>query len=224
MTRLAVGLAVLVFALGAALWWFGLGSARAPQAAGGVELSPPKVMTSGGIGLRYSESEYAIATSPAHITVSSFIPPCDEGFDYCIYDKGSAYGGTTFESAGLRVKERKDLTTESSCLKSPPTGYADLAPTLRYAGDGFTTTVFYPLEGAATGHSSKAALYRLSFEKTCYEFETRVGRSNVDNYEKGTVKAFTEGEMQNAFAGLREILEASSIGANKRIIFPTVRY
>ena len=87
--------------------------------------TPPSIATStpsatttaqsisdGTIAFWYSSDEFGLAVTPEQILDHSYIPPCSDDFDYCFYYIGSDYNGTNFESAGLRVEKRSDLTTK----------------------------------------------------------------------------------------------------------------
>src|SRR6266404_877354 len=79
------------------------------------------VVPGGAVSFGYT-GDFGLAVSPEQILVRSYIPPCDQGFDYCLYYTGSAYKNTSFESAGIRVKRRADLS-ENNCLTAQPDGY-----------------------------------------------------------------------------------------------------
>ena len=112
------------------------------------------------ITLSYPTTDFSLATSAQQIAIRSYIPPCDPDFEYCLYYTGSAYLGTTFDSAGVRVDKRTDLTTQTACLTTPPTGFSSFAPTSTTVGD-YSVSEFTPLGDAAAGHFSKGILYRL---------------------------------------------------------------
>ncbi|MBU6323165.1 hypothetical protein KGQ55_00570 [Patescibacteria group bacterium] len=177
------------------------------------------VTTPGGITFAYGGS-YGLAVTEDQVLTKAYIPPCDPGFDYCLYRTGEAYANTNFESAGLRIEERKDLTTESACLSTPPAGYADFTPTIQTHSD-YSTSVFSPLGDAGAGHYAQGALYRLYFGTTCYEFETRIGQTQFANYPPGAIQEFTKDDLAAVSAELAGMLDSVTIAATgERVAFP----
>jgi hypothetical protein len=164
---------------------------------------------------------YGLAVNQNQVPVHSYIPPCDEGFNYCVYYNGNLYQGTNFESAGVRIQKRPELNTKLACIITEPAGYSGLAPT-SYNGSGYATSVFSPLSDAGAGHSASGALYRLFLanSSTCYEFETRVGQTQFANYPSGTIKQFTasnETDLQNQ---LKSIVTSLSLPNSQKVTFP----
>ncbi|HQU07488.1 MAG: hypothetical protein B7X04_00370 [Parcubacteria group bacterium 21-54-25] len=165
-------------------------------------------------------TNYGLATTQEQILAKAYIPPCNEPFNYCLYYNGSAYKGTNFESAGLRIERRSDLTTSESCLTTPPANRSRLSATTT-PHTGYATSVFSPLGDAAAGHYANGALYRLFFNGTCYEFETRVGETQFANYPPGAIQKFTDANRQAVFAGLQSILDRVTItSTGARVQFP----
>ena len=172
------------------------------------------------ISFTYEGAEgFDLAEIPGQVLVSSYIPPCDIPFNYCLYYRGDKYKDTNFDSAGLRISNRSDLSTSARCLNTPPAGYT-LRPKIRQ-GEGYSTSLFAPLGNAATGHLSEGEIYRLSVGGACYEFEARIGTSQITNYEPGTVKEFTEGDRASILVQLRNMLRQITITAtDATVIFP----
>lgn len=176
-------------------------------------------ISDGTIILTYPTADFALATSSQQITVHSYIPPCDPIFNYCLYYIGSAYKGTNFESAGIRVDKRTDLTTQTTCLTTPPTGYTNFTPTSTIMGD-YAVSEFTPLGDAGAGHYANGTLYRLFSNGACYEFETRIGQTQFANYPSGTIQQFTtadETALQNEIA---EILNSVTLSSGETVVFP----
>lgn len=149
--------------------------------------------------------DFGLAVRAEQVLVESVVPPCAEGFDYCLYYNADTHAGTNFESAGLRIQRRDDLAGEDACLRTPPTGYSGLeARVSRF--DTYQTSVFSPVRSAGAGHASEGAIYRLAGNGFCYEFETRVGITQLGNYEPGTVEEFTEADRQQMERRLSELL------------------
>ncbi len=176
-------------------------------------------VSDGTITLVYPTADFGLATSSQQITTHSYIPPCDADFNYCLYYIGTAYQGTNFDSAGIRVEQRSDLTTQSACLTTPPTGFASFTPTSTIAGD-YAVSEFTPLGNAGAGHFAKGTLYRLEYNDACYEFETRVGQSQFANYPPGTIQRFTDANQINLHAEIAGILNGIALSSGETVTFP----
>lgn len=186
-------------------------------AAGGAEVHT----TPQGIGFTVPAS-YALAAAPEPLLSTSYIPACAQGFEYCVYRSSDQYKGTNFESAGVAINVRSDLSTESSCLNTPPSGYsANTKPSNTYSGDTYATTHFANLSDAATGHYSSGQLYRVydRANASCTEFMAQVGQSQFANYPAGSIVQFTATDQANVEAELHGILSTVTIGG-KAIQFP----
>jgi hypothetical protein len=160
---------------------------------------------------------FGLAVTPEQILVSSYIPPCDSGFEYCLYYTDPRFEGTNFESAGLRINRRTDLDTRNQCLTAQPDGYTGLVPEIRVSNT-HATSKFGSIGDAGAGHTASGDLYRLNFDQTCYEFETRIATAQFENYEPGTIREFTRGDrtvLEDRLAGiLRDITFASGTQPN----------
>ena len=197
---LALAIALAIVALGAVV--FGDRPAAdndSPDAAGDVHV------IAGGFLQFVRPDDFGLAATEEQLLVSSYIPPCDFGFDYCLYYHAPTFEGTTFESAGLRIQRRSDLSTQSACLAAPPAGYVEFEPQIRQ-GDRYATAKFAPVGDAAMGHYASGELYRLFFDAGCYEFETRIGQSQFANYEPGAIEEFTKEHAEALEARLRHAL------------------
>lgn len=171
------------------------------------------------ITFSYPET-FGLAVTQEQVLASSYIPPCEPGFDYCLYYHGKAYEGTNFDSAGLRVKRRGDLTSVDTCLTTSPEGYENLEPTMQEM-DTYSVSMFAPLGDAGAGHYARGALYRLSVGSACFEFQTRVGESQYANYEPGTIEEFTESDRAEVTRSLQGILQSVILTESKeKVIFP----
>jgi hypothetical protein len=176
-------------------------------------------VSDGTITLVYSTADFGLATSSQKITTRSYIPPCDADFNYCLYYIGGAYQGTNFDSAGIRVEKRTDLTTQAACLTTPPTGFTNFTPTSTTAGD-YAVSEFTPLGGAVAGHYSTGTLYRLEYNGACYEFETRIGQSQFANYPSGTIQQFSDTDQANLQAEIVGILNGVTLSSGETVAFP----
>lgn len=165
-------------------------------------------------------SDFGLAVSNDQVLVESVIPPCDEGFDYCLYYNRDTYADTNFESAGLRIEKRTDLANQQVCLSTPPEGYNNLSGEFRTAGT-YATSVFSPIGSAAAGHNARGSVYRLAFEEECYEFETRIAVSQFENFEAGTTQEFSESDRQAMNDKLNSLLQKIRFTDRKdEVIFP----
>lgn len=152
-------------------------------------------------------ADFGLAVHRDQLLVKTVIPPCDDTFDYCLYYYGDDFAGTNFQSAGVRIERRAALHSVKACLFTPPRGYVDFEPTVRRK-DAVAVSVFAPLQQAGMGHFSEGMLFRLAFEDTCYEVETRIGMSQAAHYAEGTVREFTEEERAVLTARLDEVVRA----------------
>lgn len=170
----------------------------------------------------YYDETFGLAVKPEQILVKSYIPPCDENFDYCFYYNKDVYEGTNFESAGIRIKKRDDLDS-SKCLSEPPLGFAEsMQPDATRVNSAYSTSLFSDVGGAAAGHYSSGSLYRLYIKEgaLCYEFETRIGESQFANYPEGSIKQFTDQDRDDVKRLLVNFLANISLGANQRFQLP----
>jgi hypothetical protein len=176
-------------------------------------------ISDGTITLIYPTADFGLATSSQEITTHSYIPPCDADFNYCLYYIGAAYQGTNFDSAGIRVEKRTDLTTQTACLTTPPTGFANFTPSSTIADD-YAVSEFTPLGDAGAGHYSTGTLYRLEYNGACYEFETRTGQSQFANYPSGTIQQFTDEDAASLQAEIVGILNGVTLPSGETVAFP----
>lgn len=164
-------------------------------------------------------SNFELAVTAKEIVSNSYIPPCEDGFDYCLYSTGTEYKGTNFESAGLGIAKRTDLTEQKTCLETKPEGYSNLKPVIRNSNN-YATSIFSPLGDAAMGHYAHDRVYRLSINSTCYEFRTRVGLSQFANYPAGSIREFTTSDEATVQTELNALLESIKLSGGEAILFP----
>lgn len=180
-------------------------------------------VSDGTLTVSYPSTDFNSATSPGGVSVHSFIPPCGpDAFDHCIYYTGPTFNGTNFESAGVRIGQRADLTSESDCLTASPMGYSALTPATA-STTAYSASAFSPVGGAATGHYASGSLYRLFYEGSCYEFETRVGQSQFENYSTGTIQKFTLADEARIRSQLSGIIAHIRLPSGQTITFPYYR-
>lgn len=178
-------------------------------------------ISDGKITVSFSSSDWGLATTKDQILVRSYIPPCDENFSYCLYYKSDKFKGTNFESAGIRIIQRADLSNERLCLSTPPQGFdSSVSNDGTVSKDDYTTSVFKNVGQGAAGHVSEGSLYRLFLRgsSSCYEFETRIGKSQYGNYPEGSIKEFTSDDRNILASEISEILRNISSGG--KISFP----
>ena len=220
MKKLIITVAIVLVAVIISAWYFSYNS-------------PPKSSTSptpsasvaehsisdGKVTVSFDSSQFGLATTTDQVLVKAYIPPCSQSFDYCLYYIGDAYTNTNFESAGLSIQKRIDLTTQSKCLNTLPDGYSNMTP-VTASGNGYMTSEFSPLGDAAAGHFSVGALYRLSFAGNCYEFQTRVGQTQFQNYPAGSIQEFTAADETSLDDQLAGILNGIKLDNGEQVSFP----
>lgn len=165
-------------------------------------------------------ADFGVAVTKEQALVRSYIPPCDENFDYCVYYSSSTYAGTNFESAGIRVSKRPDLGTEQVCLSAFPDGYSQVPAPNILKKPSYATSAFAPVGDAATGHYASGTLYRLFAGGACYEFETRIGQSRFENYPAGAIREFTAEDRQELDSKLSQIIENVKLASGEKVEFP----
>ena len=222
MKKTLIFLLLLVIIGGVAYWLLGkpsgtdVGTSPSPTVTASDQYGQT---TSDGVITFGHTTDYALATNAQQVTVTSYIPPCEQGFTYCLYYNGDAYKNTNFESAGLRIQKRTDLKTQASCMNTMPTGYTRLTQG-NASGTGYTTSVFSPFGDAGAGHYSSGAEYRLWTSNTCYEFETRLGQTQFANYPAGTITEFSATDQANVNAQLRAMIDHITINNGESVSFP----
>jgi hypothetical protein len=198
----------------------------------GAPIGFDKSFSDGTIHIAFPTSQFALATDPSQITDKSYIPPCDQGFAYCLYYNGTAYSGTNFESAGIAISPKANLTTQTKCLQTQPAGYTGLkstsgkAVTLPGVGASYITSVFSPIGDAAAGHFATGAVYRLAYQENattfdCYEFDTQIGQTDFYNYPTGAINQFTVADQTTIQAELTKILTTLTLPSGQYVLFPT---
>lgn len=163
-----------------------------------------QTLPGGAVSFRHAKN-FGLAVKPEQVLAHSFIPVCQEGFDYCLYYNGSDYQNTNFDSAGISVTVRSDLSSKVRCMNDQPLGFTNLSPEIE-DNAGYSTSGFI-VGNAATGHYSTGQVHRLWHGEGCYEFETRVNESRFANYPTGTIDEFTQADkhdMQSMLTGIME--------------------
>lgn len=173
-------------------------------------------LAGGAVTLQYP-NQFSLAKAGEDVRASSTIPPCDEGFEYCLYLPQGAYVGTNFRAAGMAVRPRDDLSAPMSCLLAQPPGYESLQPGLvvdQGEPTNASTARFGNLMDGAAGTYATGEVRRLWAAGACYDFTVRVVESQFGNYTPGTIKEFTSEDREavldeffGVLGGLRVRLE-----------------
>lgn len=177
------------------------------------------IMHSNGVITFEMPSGFSLALNKEQISVQSYIQSCDDSFDYCLYYNGTKYSGTNFGGAGLRIKKRDDLKTVATCLNTSPANYTGLKSKVVASTTLYTISSFDGIGDAGMGHYASGALYRLSYDGTCHEFETRVSATQFANYPQGNIKEFTKTDTNAVLEELKNIITNVTIGNNQKLAF-----
>ncbi len=180
-------------------------------------------VSDGTITIHFPSLDFGLATNPQQVLTKAYIPPCGEHFDYCLYYIGNAYTGTNFESAGIRIFKRTDLTTQAQCLTTPPTNYTTMTPTSTAVFADYAVSEFSPLGDAGMGHYASGTLYRLACHNACYEFETRIGQTQFLNYPTGSIKEFTLANQTTLTGMLGSILSGITLPSGNTVSLPQMQ-
>jgi hypothetical protein len=215
---LAVILIVILIAAFAVARPIQPGTAAQPSAQDQGMTQAQTTTTPGGLTFSYADP-YGLAVTQDQVLSKAVIPPCDPGFDYCIYRTGSTYDATNFESAGIAITQRKDLPSQQSCLTTQPAGYSGLQPHT-VSNDGYVLSAFSPISGAAAGSSETGTEYRLWYGSTCYALRTRVAQSSFQNYPAGTKTEFTAADSAQVMSELQTILNGMTLPDGTQVQFP----
>lgn len=184
--------------------------------------SPEEVHSDGTITFTIPKN-FGLAVSDEQILVDAVIPPCDQGFMYCVYYLGNDQERTNLASAGVAIQRRDDLTTKTTCLETPPDGYSSMIPTDMSAAEGYVMTIFTPLEDAGAGHYSIGSVYRLHTDNSCYQFTTRIGETQFENYPEGTISKFTTNNRKSLMHTLEEIISHITLNkTNQPLVTPKI--
>jgi hypothetical protein len=157
---------------------------------------------------------FGLATTKDQVLVKSYIPPCEDGFLYCLYYKGNQFEGTNFDSAGVTITKRDDLKDAQACTSTAPSGYTAARPAATESNGTYATSVFTKLGDAGAGHSASDTVYRLFAvrSKTCYGIRLRVAQSQYANYPAGSIKKFTDADAMTIQMQLRGLIDTIRLG------------
>jgi hypothetical protein len=200
-------------------WWVfekGKTSEPLPNTDNGNGGSIQNSLSDGVIKFSYPK-DFGLAVTQEQLSgmVKAYIPPCSEGFEYCLYYNGVEFQGTNFESAGIRFNQRADLTTEKFCLNTSPLGYSNIGPSTNSLNPSseYSASVFSPLGDAGAGHYANGELYRIFVKSpaVCYELETRIGETQFANYPAGTVSQFNESNRNNLYTKFTQVFNSLAL-------------
>ncbi|MCL5006852.1 MAG: hypothetical protein M1153_01780 [Patescibacteria group bacterium] len=178
-------------------------------------------LSDGTITISYPSSEFSLAATQEQLLLLSYIPPCDQGFDYCLYYSTSTYKGTNFESAGIGILNlNKTMPSAGSCLNAPPEGYTGLHPVATTSTPNYSVSMFSPLGNAAMGHYASDVVYRLEYKGKCYQFDARIGETQFANYPPGAIKLFTANDYSTVKSELLDILGTLTLPGGEKVILP----
>lgn len=183
------------------------------------ESSSASNIVSDGMIMFVTPATFGLALKPEQILEKSYIPQCEPGFTYCLYFKGTDYKGTNFDGAGFGISKRTSLKKSNDCIAAQPDGYSDLKPITRKEV-GYETALYANLGDAGAGHFSHDRLYRLFVDTTCYEFRQRIGVSQFDNFEDGTLKEFNTVDEKVLQTSLDAVLKGVKFFDGRSVIFP----
>ncbi len=179
-------------------------------------------ISDGTITIAYDPTSFGLATTEEQVVVHSYIPPCDQGFQYCFYYAAtSTYTGTNFEAAGVRMDRRQDKDSQDACIESDPNGfsaYSGNTPAVVSTSDQTVSSL--DVGDAGAGHYTNGMLYRLWTSGRCYEIETRIGETQYANYPEGAIKKFTDADRARMQSLLRDLVASITIKNGERIILP----
>ncbi len=149
----------------------------------------------------------ALAVRSDQLLAAGTPPPCDAGFDYCLYLR-DAPPAPHVRSAGLTVNAREDLRAQTSCLLAQPRGWRDLQPGVLLGPDvlgGEPGTVptdrlgssrFGDVGQGAAGSYTLGEVLRLFDGERCWEFETRLGLARPQEPPSGAAASAEEAEVE----------------------------
>lgn len=176
-------------------------------------LSKEDITSNGFISFKKPE-DFGLALNPKQILVASYIPPCSNDFEYCLYYNGTEYIDTNFGSAGIRIQKREELNTVNTCIYTPPAGYEVFKPTRVSTTSAYTLGV-YNIGDAGMSHYATGELYRLYYKDVCHEFETRISATQFAVYPEGTKVEFKDTIMR---AKLRSILNEMQLAGGENLV------
>ncbi len=162
--------------------------------------------------------DFGLAVSKDQVLVKSYIPPCEEGFDYCMYYNLKNFDGTNFESAGVSIGMRDDLLNNEACLTRPPNEYLNFTPEV-IKHDNYLVSSFFPIGDAGAGHYSNGKIYRIYLNTgKCIQIGTRIGETQFANYPEGTIKQFGSEDRKYLFSRFDTILNSLKIASTSEPI------
>lgn len=175
-----------------------------------------------GITIHYPLFQFGLAANEQQLPVRSYIPPCDQGFNYCVYYNASTYKGTNFESAGISIKDvTVSFPAREACINANPDGYTGVSSTVpTTASPYYSLSVFANLGNAAAGHYATDDVYRLYYGGRCYEFDARIGESQYANYPAGSIGLFTKSDYNTLRLEMNNVISSITLSRGGKISIP----
>jgi hypothetical protein len=181
--------------------------------------SPNELTHSNGSISFTTPASFGLAVNEDQVLVKSYIPPCEENFDYCLYYNGSEFKNTNFGGAGIRIKKRADLANQSQCLTAQPLGYTGMKATVVSSTTAYAVSMFGPIGDAGAGHYASGELYRLAYNGTCHEFETRISATQFANYPEGSIKEFSTADQIKVKEMQKDFLNSVKLSSGEVVRF-----
>lgn len=170
--------------------------------------------------------DLALAASGDPLLGTASVPPCDPGFEYCLYQPPGSFGGTNFHSAGMAMRVRPELNAGPACLLVAPAGHPAVRPAMIVEPDGpeaADTARYVGLSGEEEGRYVTSEVRRLHVGGTCYEFVLRVVETQFDD-GGGMVEAFTAADraaVLERYGGLLENLSVRLPAGLRAVSWPS---
>ncbi len=190
------------------------GSASQSPAPSGTSAPMLTLSLSGGAVTLHYPAGMSLATAEDEVRASSTIPPCDDGFEYCLYVPQTSYENTNFRVAGMAIRPRPELGAPISCLLTQPPGFVGLQPGLAVDQDGsgsLSTARFGDLTDGAAGTYATGEARRLWAGGACYDFTVRVVESQFGNYPAGSIEEFTDADRRAVLGEFLDVLDGLSV-------------
>jgi hypothetical protein len=149
----------------------------------------------GRFSIKYSP-DFGVAKSGEALPdiAKSYIPACEEGFMACVYYQAENFVGTNFGSAGIAITT-PTMASEAACKDT--TGYNGAVQNSHSETFGGADWLVFESGDAATSHYANDTIYRTWHDNTCYQLDARIGYSNFEVYEPGSIKEFTDTDRAN---------------------------
>lgn len=155
----------------------------------------------------WKPNDFGLAVNEDQVLAESYIPPCTNGFDYCLYYNTNKYADTNFGSAGVAINTL-DADDAEACTSVE--NYNRPIQNKHIQKVGGTDFWVFESGGAATGHAAHDKIYRSYQNNTCFQLTARISSSSYSNYKPGTIEKFTDEmriDLQEELEGIVERME-----------------